>query len=74
MHERLTERERLVLLLMVEGKGNRGIAHLLASTENTVETYIERIFEKLGVSSRAELARYVVQAVEREQAKEHENL
>jgi two-component system, LuxR family, response regulator DctR len=73
MQEKLTERERQVLRLMVEGKGNRGIAHLLGSTENTVEAYIKRIFEKLGVSSREELARYVVQSLEHEQTNERGN-
>jgi DNA-binding NarL/FixJ family response regulator len=66
MQAKLTERERQVLALMVEGKGNHGIAHLLGSTENTIETHLKRIFEKLGVASRAELARYVVQSVEQQ--------
>jgi len=74
MHEKLTERERQVLALMVEGKGQRGIAHLLGVPENIVETHLKRIFEKLGVSSRAELARYVVQALEHQQAKDRGNL
>ena len=72
MQEKLTERERQVLTLMVEGKGNRGIAHILGIPENTVETHLKRIFRKLGVSSRTELARYVVESVEHERTKEHE--
>ena len=66
MHEKLTERERQVLTLILEGKSSGGIAHLLGSTENTVETHLKRIFEKLGVASRAELARYVVQSLEQQ--------
>jgi two-component system response regulator DctR len=70
MQEKLTERERQVLTLMIEGKGNRGIAHILGVSENIVETHLKRIFQKLGVSSRVELARYVVETVEREQTKD----
>ena len=56
----LTPREEQVVALVVEGLGNRPIARELNLSEHTVKKYLFRIFEKLGVSSRVELALYAV--------------
>ena len=45
----LTERERQVLALMAEGRSNQGIAERLYLAPKTVETYVHRIFTKLGL-------------------------
>jgi NarL family two-component system response regulator YdfI len=50
----LTERERQVLALVAQGETNRGIAAELTITERTVKAHVTNIFNKLGVSSRAE--------------------
>ncbi len=50
----LSEREREVLRLLVDGASNKGIAHRLSLSENTVKAHISHIFDKLGVQSRAE--------------------
>ncbi len=50
---RLTPRERDVLALVVQGLTNKGIAHALVISENTVKRYLKSIFEKLDVDSRA---------------------
>jgi two-component system, NarL family, nitrate/nitrite response regulator NarL len=50
----LTPREREVLALLADGLGNKQIAARLGITTNTVKTHVELLFEKLGVSSRAE--------------------
>ncbi|HVR47146.1 MAG TPA: LuxR C-terminal-related transcriptional regulator [Candidatus Binatia bacterium] len=50
---RLTKRERQVLELLAYGLTNKEIATRLALTVRTAETYIDRVFGKLGVSSRA---------------------
>jgi DNA-binding NarL/FixJ family response regulator len=50
---RLTPREREVLALVVKGLTNKGIAHALVISENTVKRYLKSIFEKLDVDSRA---------------------
>ncbi len=42
--------------LMLSGKLNKIIADELGISVRTVETYLYRIFFKLGVESRAELA------------------
>ena len=57
--ETLTERERQVALLIVDRKTNREIAADLFLSLKTVETHIHNIFSKLGVASRADLARAV---------------
>jgi DNA-binding NarL/FixJ family response regulator len=50
----LSDREREVLGLLVDGASNKGIAHQLSLSENTVKAHISHIFDKLGVQSRAE--------------------
>jgi DNA-binding NarL/FixJ family response regulator len=50
----LTNREREILALLADGLGNKQIAARLGISTSTVKTHIELLFEKLGVSSRAE--------------------
>lgn len=50
----LTNREREILELLADGLGNKQIAARLGISTNTVKTHLELLFEKLGVSSRAE--------------------
>lgn len=54
----LTPREEQVVALVAEGLGNRQIAVELNLSEHTIKKYLFRIFEKLGVSTRVELALY----------------
>jgi RNA polymerase sigma factor (sigma-70 family) len=50
----LSERERQVLQFLAQGKLYKEIADMLAIRENTVRSYIRRIYEKLHVRSRFE--------------------
>ena len=50
----LTERERVVLALMVEGLNNTQIAGRLTVSPSTVKSHVSNILTKLGVSSRTE--------------------
>lgn len=50
----LTNREREILALLADGLGNKQIAARLGISTNTVKTHLELMFERLGVSSRAE--------------------
>jgi NarL family two-component system response regulator LiaR len=50
----LTEREREVLALMVEGLNNTQIAGRLTVSPSTVKSHVSNILSKLGVSSRTE--------------------
>ncbi len=52
----LTPAEHRVAQLAAEGHGNRAIAERLYVTQRTVETHLTHVFQKLGISSRAELA------------------
>ena len=51
----LTPRERDVVSLLVSGSSTRDIAARTGLTVATVNTYLKRIFSKLGVHSRVEL-------------------
>ena len=50
----LTERERTVLALMVEGLNNTQIAGRLTVSPSTIKSHVSSILGKLGVSSRTE--------------------
>jgi DNA-binding CsgD family transcriptional regulator len=62
--ESLTERELQVARLVVDRKSNAEIAAELFLSQKTVESHLRNIFRKIGVSSRADLAR-AVERVER---------
>ena len=57
-YERLTDREREVFQLVVEGKTNADIGELLFISAKTVDNHRTRLMEKLGLHSTAELVRY----------------
>jgi two-component system, NarL family, nitrate/nitrite response regulator NarL len=57
---RLTPRESEVVHLLAEGFSTREISQKLALTEHTIRNYLSAIYNKLGVSSRVELALYAV--------------
>jgi non-specific serine/threonine protein kinase len=52
----LTRRERQIAALVASGLGNREIAEQLILSKRTVDSHIEHIFAKLGLTSRAQLA------------------
>jgi DNA-binding CsgD family transcriptional regulator len=52
----LTQTEQRVATLVAEGRTNREVAALLVVSERTVEGHLSRIYAKVGVRSRAELA------------------
>lgn len=52
----LTEREREVMQLVVDGRPNKNIADQLAISVRTVEVHRARVFEKMNVKSAIELA------------------
>ncbi len=56
--ELLSRREQDVVRCVAEGLSNREIAQRLGLTEHTVKNYLFRIFDKLGVSKRVEVALY----------------
>lgn len=56
----LTEREREVAALIAEGKSNREIAESLVVVVKTVEVHVTHILDKLGFSSRTEIAGWAI--------------
>ena len=55
----LTPRERDVVTRLVAGASTRDISQAMTLTISTVNTYMKRIFAKLGVHSRVELVAWV---------------
>lgn len=54
---RLSEREREVARLVAQGLTDKEIARALGVSPTTVRTYVERLFDKLGIRRRSALAR-----------------
>jgi DNA-binding NarL/FixJ family response regulator len=55
----LSKREHEIVSKVAEGMKNREIAELLGVSEHTVKNHLFRVFERLGISSRAELILYL---------------
>ncbi|EGD59018.1 two component LuxR family transcriptional regulator [Novosphingobium nitrogenifigens DSM 19370] len=60
----LTEREAEVLLWISYGKSNADISDVLAISPRTVQKHLERIYEKLGVETRAAAAAIAIRSSE----------
>ena len=60
--EGLTETENRIAALVAQGQTNRQVASAMFITENTVQTHIRHIFQKLGMRSRTELAAWLSSA------------
>jgi len=56
----LTPRESQIIAAVVGGYGNKDIAEKLSISDQTVKNHITAIFDKLGVSSRLELALFAM--------------
>jgi DNA-binding NarL/FixJ family response regulator len=56
----LTVRERQIIGAIVEGATNKDVGEHFGLSEQTVKDHLSRIFDKLGVSNRLELALYAV--------------
>lgn len=67
----LTPAEHRIADLITQGQTNRQVAVALFITENTVQTHIRHIFQKLGVRSRTELVAKLLSAPARTMAAEH---
>jgi DNA-binding NarL/FixJ family response regulator len=63
----LTKRQDEVVNLVAEGLPNSQIARELGVTEHTVNNYLFRIYDKLGISNRTELTLYALKQQQPEQ-------
>lgn len=59
-YDRLTDREKEVLKLVVEGKTTREIADMLVVSSKTVESYKTSLMSKLDIHSRIDLIRFAI--------------
>lgn len=59
---RLSPREREVARLVAQGLPNKSIARALGISERTVHVHRQRVMEKAGVTSAAQLARLMIRA------------
>ena len=57
--DELTARELEVARLVASGMTNREVAERLVVSDRTIDNHLYRIYRKLGVTSRDELARLV---------------
>jgi DNA-binding NarL/FixJ family response regulator len=55
-NDRLTEREREVVVVVSEGKTNKEIGRRLSLAEGTVKVHLHHIYQKLGIANRTALA------------------
>jgi DNA-binding NarL/FixJ family response regulator len=58
----LTQRETEVLRMVAHGLPNKGIATSLRVSEKTVRNYVSRLYRKLALRSRSQLATYALQS------------
>jgi DNA-binding NarL/FixJ family response regulator len=58
---RLSARERQVLQMIAEGRSTAEIAAALSLSRSTVETYRERMMDKLGLHNLASLIKFAIQ-------------
>ncbi|MGH9448988.1 MAG: LuxR C-terminal-related transcriptional regulator [Terriglobia bacterium] len=56
----LTQREKTIISLLVQGWRNREIAGHLVIKEQTVKNHLRAVYDKVGVSDRLELVLYVI--------------
>ena len=55
---RLSEKELSIIACITRGMRNKEIAYQIGTTEQVIKNYLRKIYDKLGVSDRLELALY----------------
>ncbi len=55
---KLTAKEITIITGITQGKRNKEIAYMLGTSDQVVKNYLRKIYDKLGVSDRLELALY----------------
>jgi len=55
---KLSPKEMAIITCITQGKRNKEIAFQLGTTEQVIKNYLRKIYDKLGVSDRLELALY----------------
>ena len=55
---KLSPKEMAIITCITQGKRNKEISYQLGTTEQVIKNYLRKIYDKLGVSDRLELALY----------------
>ncbi len=55
---RLSEKELAIIGCITRGMRNKEIAYQIGTTEQVIKNYLRKVYDKLGVSDRLELALY----------------
>jgi two-component system nitrate/nitrite response regulator NarL len=69
---RLSPKELSIISCITQGKRNKEIAFQLGTTEQVIKNYLRKIYDKLGVSDRLELALYCLHHQIHKRAKDPE--
>lgn len=57
---KLSDKELLIISYVTQGMRNKEIAHEIHTSEQVIKNYLRKIYDKLGVSDRLELALYCI--------------
>jgi DNA-binding NarL/FixJ family response regulator len=57
---RLSDKELLIVSCVAQGMRNKDIAQEVGTTEQVIKNYLRKVYDKLGVSDRLELALYCI--------------
>jgi len=57
---RLTDKELLIVSCVTQGMRNKEIAQEVGTTEQVIKNYLRKVYDKLGVSDRLELALFCI--------------
>jgi two-component system nitrate/nitrite response regulator NarL len=57
----LSPKELAIITCVTQGNRNKEIAYQLGTTEQVIKNYLRKLYDKLGVSDRLELALYCLQ-------------
>lgn len=60
-HDKLSPREKEIILLLAKGASNKEMARALAVAESTVKIHVQNILKKLNLTSRVQAAVYAVE-------------
>jgi DNA-binding NarL/FixJ family response regulator len=57
---KLSDKELLIISCVTQGMRNKEIAKEIGTTEQVIKNYLRKVYDKLGVSDRLELALYCI--------------
>jgi DNA-binding NarL/FixJ family response regulator len=57
---KLSDKELLIISCVTQGMRNKEIASEIGTTEQVIKNYLRKVYDKLGVSDRLELALYCI--------------